>query len=121
MKCACKFLDTRAPCESSIIWFDHAVWYILNHLENLFPSKPVEFHLPLICSWLGGQAKNMVLAQIAFVHFRNFMLGTLKELRGDEPGTILTTYGNFKGIKTISAILNPNIDDDSSTPPSKRP
>ena len=121
LKCACKFLDSRAACESSIIWFDHAVWYLLNHLDALFPNKPVEFHLPLFCSWLGGQAKNLVLAQIAFINFRNIMLDTLKEMRGEEPGTILTTYNNFKGVKTISSLLNPNVEDDSSTPPLKRP
>ena len=121
VKCACKFLDNRALCESSIIWFDHAIWYILNHLEALFPDRPVEFHLPLLCSWLGDQARNLVLAQIAFVHFRNYMLGTLKELKGEEPGTILTTYNNFKGIKSISGILNPTIDEDANTPPLKRP
>ena len=64
LKCACKFLDPKASCESSIIWFDHAIWFVLNHFEELILDKDVIFHLSLLCTWLGGQAKNLMFAQI---------------------------------------------------------
>lgn len=117
LKCACKFIDPKAACESSIIWFDHAIWYVLNHLEDLFPDKDPVFHLSLLCSWLGGQAKNLVLAQISFIYFRNSMLDTLAEIQSGEPGTILATFGHYRGIKLINSTLNPitNCDSDGSS------
>ncbi|RYA84311.1 hypothetical protein DD594_26340, partial [Enterobacter cloacae complex sp. 4DZ1-17B1] len=109
VKCACRFLDPKATCESSIMWFDHAIWFILNHLELLFPEKPVDFHLSLICSWLGGQAKQIVIAQIDFNIFRGLMHDILKELKAEEPGLYLTTYANYKGVKYITNLLKPCI------------
>lgn len=54
MKCTCKFLDNSAPFDSSIIHFDHAIWYVLNYLEPLFLDKDVVFHISLLSSWLDG-------------------------------------------------------------------
>ena len=34
--CTCSSLAVRA-CNGSMVWWDHAVWYILNHLEKFFP------------------------------------------------------------------------------------
>ena len=112
LKCACRFLDPKASCDSSIIWFDHAVWFVLNHLEDLFPEKDVVFHLSLLCSWLGGQARNLVLAQISFIFFRNYMLEALTEMQSGVPGTIIANYSHYKGVKLINSLFNPNTNAD---------
>lgn len=121
LKCACKFLDPSASCESSIIWLDHAVWYVLNNLERLFLDKDVIFHLSILCSWLGGKARTLVLAQITFIYFRGLMHDVLKEIQGKEPRTILTNYEKFPGIKLINSLLNPHLEHEStpSFPPRK--
>lgn len=100
---------------------DHEIWFILIHPDDLFLDKTIEFHSSLLCSWLGRQARNPVLAQISLTNFWNTMLEALKELKGDDPWATLTTYMNFKWIKIINILLNPSIKNDSTTPPMKRP
>lgn len=45
------------------------------------------------------------------------MLDTLAEIQSGEPGTILATFGHYKGIKLINSTLNPitNCDSDGSS------
>lgn len=49
------------------------------------------------------------------------MHDVLKEIQGKKPGTILTNYRQFKGIKLIKSLLNPHFETDFSTssPPKK--
>lgn len=120
IKCACKALDAKADCESNILWFDHAIWFILNHLGDLFPSHTEEHFLPMICSWLGDQAKEAVRAQIAYLHFRSFMYEALKELKSEAPSHLLSNFSASKGIKHILSLLKPSLDTEE-TPNLKRP
>ena len=71
-------------------------------------------------SWLGDQAKDVVRAQIAYLHFRNFMYEALQELKSDTPSHLLSNLGASKGIKHILSLLKPSMEMDES-PNLKRP
>ena len=38
MQCTCSSLAVRA-CNGAMVWYDHAVWYVLNHLDKFFPHS----------------------------------------------------------------------------------
>jgi hypothetical protein len=75
LRCACSSQAVRT-CSSNVIWWDHAVWYIINHLDKFFPQS----HYPTLMSkyiafviWVSGPGRLAVQCQLAFNHTRNWM------------------------------------------------
>jgi hypothetical protein len=73
-RCTCSLQAIRT-CNGDIIWFDHAVWYIINHLDKFFPQS----HYPTLMSrfmafmiWIAGSARLAVQCQLAFNQTREW-------------------------------------------------
>ena len=66
MRCLC---NPRAitGCKGSIIWFDHAIWAMINKLEMFFPNQPNNnTRFAAFMLWLSSAAKIAVKAAIVF-------------------------------------------------------
>ena len=68
LQCTCSSLVVR-DCNGSMVWWDHAVWYVINHLEKFFPhnehpSLMAKFIAFMI--WVSGPGRLSTLCQIAF-------------------------------------------------------
>ena len=75
LRCTCSSQAVRT-CNGNVIWWDHAVWYIINHLDKFFPQS----HYPTLMSkyiafviWVSGPGRLAVQCQLAFNHTRNWM------------------------------------------------
>ncbi|CAM6098861.1 unnamed protein product [Calypogeia fissa] len=105
-RCSC-YKGSKSGCGGQLIWFDHAVWYILNHLDLFFQAALIQGRLVLLIKFLSGDARKMVLDQISFIYLRQFMTEAAMELVAHPEERFLTKYGDSKGIRTIEALFKP--------------
>ena len=80
MRCLC---NPRAitGCKGSIIWFDHAIWAMINKLEMFFPNQPNNnTRFAAFMLWLSSAAKIAVKAAIVFNIGREHMITAATQL-----------------------------------------
>lgn len=80
MRCLC---NPRAltGCKGSIIWFDHAIWAMVNKLEMFFPNQPTNnTRLAAFMLWLSSAAKIAVKAAVVFHVGREYMVEAATQL-----------------------------------------
>ena len=80
MRCLC---NPRAitGCKGSIIWFDHAIWAMINKLEMFFPGQPNNnTRFAAFMLWLSSAAKIAVKAAIVFNIGREHMVTAATQL-----------------------------------------
>lgn len=75
LRCSCKH-DSAVGCRGEVMCFDHAVFYMINHLgaffrDELFPTLPAKFAAFLV--WMTEAARMVVRHQVMFAHTRDFM------------------------------------------------
>ncbi|CAM6127249.1 unnamed protein product [Calypogeia fissa] len=104
-RCACNNNDTK--CGGQIVWFDYAVWYMLNHLDIFFSATSLQGRLIQLISFLSGDARRMVFDHIAFLHIHKLLVEAAMEQAKDPLARLLTSHGNERGIKTIEASIKP--------------
>ena len=68
LRYTCSSLAIR-DCNGSMVWWNHTVWYVINHLEKFFPhnehpSLMVKFVAFII--WVSGPGRLATLCQLAF-------------------------------------------------------
>ncbi|CAM6093960.1 unnamed protein product [Calypogeia fissa] len=114
LRCSCYKGSSKSGCGGQLVWFDHAVWFLLNHLELFFQATSVQGRLVLLIKFLSGDARKLVLDQIAFVYLRQYMCEAAMELVAHPEERFLTKHGDFKGLKTIEALFKPGSFSDKS-------
>lgn len=68
-------------CKGSIIWFDHAIWMMVNKLEMFFPNQPTNItRLAAFMLWLSGAARIAVTSAVVFQIGREHMIRTTVQL-----------------------------------------
>ena len=80
MRCLC---NPRAisGCKGSIIWFDHAIWTMINKLDMFFPNQPNNnTRFAAFMLWLSSAAKIAVKAAIVFNIGREHMVTAATQL-----------------------------------------
>ena len=82
LQCTCSSLAVR-DCNGSMVWWDHAVWYVVNHLEKFFPhnehpSLMAKFVAFII--WVSGPGRLATLCQLAFNQTRTWMCTAVLQL-----------------------------------------
>ena len=90
LRCLCNPRATSG-CKGSIIWFDHAIWTMINKLEVFFPNYPTTVaRLATFMIWMHEYAKTAVKAAIVFQVGREQMIKAATQL-ADNPGQRLLT------------------------------
>ncbi|CAM6104313.1 unnamed protein product [Calypogeia fissa] len=112
-RCNC-YKGSKSGCDGQLIWFDHAVWYMLNHLDLFFHAASIQGRLVLFIKFLSGDARKMVLDHISFMYLRQFMIEGAMELVAHPEERFLTKYGDSKGIRTVEALLKPGLFSDKT-------
>ncbi|CAM6082137.1 unnamed protein product [Calypogeia fissa] len=102
--CSCYY---KAACNGQLIWLDHAVWYMLNHLEDFFTASSVQGRLVMLIKFLSGDARRMVLDHITFLYIRDFTIEATQELIAHPHARLLTRYGPSRGIRMVEALVKP--------------
>ena len=78
LRCLCKG-DGVNGCKGDVLWFDHAMWMMVNNLTLFFPDDTflalsAKFGAFLI--WLSNAARMAVCHQVVFGHLRELMVTT---------------------------------------------
>lgn len=80
MRCLC---NPRAisGCKGSIVWFDHAIWTMVNKLDMFFPNQPTNnTRFAAFMLWLSSAAKIAVKAAVVFHIGREHMVTAATQL-----------------------------------------
>ena len=80
MRCMC---NPRAVngCKGSIVWFDHAIWTMVNKLDMLFLNQPTNnTRFAAFMLWLSSAAKIAVKVALVFHIGREHMVTAATQL-----------------------------------------
>ena len=105
MRCLC---NPRAinGCKGSIIWFDHAVWTMVNKLEVFFPSYPTSIaRFAAFMIWMRESAKVAVKAAIVFQTSREYMIKAATQLSENPHQRLLTDIADTPIANKIERLL----------------
>lgn len=84
MRCLCS-PKANNGCKGSIIWFDHAIWLMVNKLDMFFSNQPTNTtRLAAFMLWLSGAARIAVKAAVVFQLGREQMVRAAMQL-ADNP------------------------------------
>jgi hypothetical protein len=90
MRCLCNPRATSG-CKGSIIWFDHAIWTMVNKLDTFFPNYPTSVaRFAAFMIWMRESARVAVKAAIMFHTGREQMMKAAIQL-SENPNQILLT------------------------------
>ncbi|KAL3686412.1 hypothetical protein R1sor_008986 [Riccia sorocarpa] len=107
LRCGYKNSFGKQGCIGEVCWFDHAVWYILNHLEDFFPHGSLTARYMAFLIFLGSDARNAVLAQCTFIFARRLMIEAAVEFFVDPTAQLLPQHGDLPGVRTIERLIKP--------------
>ena len=128
LRCACHPKSTTG-CTGSVIWWDHACWYMVNHLEKFFPDEnfpTLKAKLMAFMIWMQGAGRTAIRCQIAFTYTRTWMCNGAIQFAANPMGKILPELPELPGPKKIERLLKPasfsvaNPGTPSSAPPTKK-
>jgi len=90
MRCLCNPRATSG-CKGSIIWFDHAIWNMINKLQIFFPHYPtIVARFATLMIWMRESAKVALKATIVFHTGRELMIKAAMQLYENPNQRLLT-------------------------------
>ncbi|KAL2643536.1 hypothetical protein R1flu_011123 [Riccia fluitans] len=95
------------PCKGEMLWFDHAIWYMYNHLGDFFPQLTIQGRYMAFLIFLGGEARPAVLAHLTFLHARKLMIDTAMEVFANPKVRTLPEHGDAYGVRLIERMIKP--------------
>jgi hypothetical protein len=108
LRCLCKG-TVPGGCQGDIMWFDQAIWYMLNNLGVFFgddhPSLASKFGALIV--WLTESARIAATLQITFCFTREMMTDYAIKLALDPQAVITDSYPNAGGVRKIERFLKP--------------
>jgi len=107
--CACH-PKSNTGCNGSFIWWNHACWYMVNHLgkfftDEMFPSVKSKFIAFLI--WMQGTGRLAIKCQVTFAHFQRWMCTVAIQYAANSYVEILPDLPKLPGTKKIERLLKP--------------
>lgn len=91
-----------------------------NHLEKFFNASSIQGRLVLMMSFLGGEARRIILDQVAFLFTRQFILEAANEQLKNPSARLLAAHGEAKGAQIIEMLIKPGEFSKLSTNPVRR-
>ncbi|KAL3683946.1 hypothetical protein R1sor_001968 [Riccia sorocarpa] len=107
LRCNCKFDANRKTCKGEIIWLDHAIWYIFNHLSDFFHQPSIQAKYMAFLIFLGSELRSAIMAQCAFMFARQMMITTALEVFSDPTVPTLPEHGEAAGVRMIERLMKP--------------
>ncbi|KAL2621145.1 hypothetical protein R1flu_001350 [Riccia fluitans] len=107
IRCNCrsdgKHEANRTKCKGEMLWFDHAIWYMYNHLGDFFPQSTIQGRYMAFLIFLGDEARPAVLAHLTFLHARKLMIDTAMEVFANPKARTLPEDGDAYGVRSSNA------------------
>ena len=128
LRCTCS-KDALSGCRGDIMWFDHAVFFMVNNLGIFFgdevPSLSAKFGAFLV--WLSDAARVGVRYQVSFEYSRNLMIEAALQFSADPKAKLLPNLPkSAPGVRKIERLIKPasfsatNPNTPTLAPPGKR-
>ena len=105
LRCLC---NPRASsgCKGSIIWFDHAIWTMVNKLEVFFHSYPTSIaRFAAFLVWMRESARTAVKAAIVFQTGREHMIRAAIQLSENPQQRLLTDIADTPLANKIERLI----------------
>lgn len=105
LRCLC---NPRASsgCKGSIIWFDHAIWTMVNKLDVFFPSYPTSIaRFAAFLVWMKESARTTVKAAIVFQTGREHMIRAAIQLSENPQQCLLTDIADTPLANKIERLI----------------
>lgn len=108
-RCTCK-PDLSKGCRGDVMWFDQAVWYMVNNLHVFFdhqtyPTLSAKFAAFII--WISGATPVAVKHQIIFHYIRDMMVEASLQFAADPQSKLLATYPQGAGVRQVERWIKP--------------
>jgi hypothetical protein len=122
MRCTCE-QDAKSGCKGTMLWFDQAMWFLVNNLERFFDSaygNSLAAKFGAFITWLNGAARLVVRAQITFMVTRRMMQEAALEATVNPTGKLLASYYEALGARQVERLIR-NAQFSLDTAPSPSP
>jgi hypothetical protein len=92
-----------------MIWFDHAVWFMLNNLDRLFDSRYPSFTAKFgaFLTWISSAALQAVRMQLTFIAYRKLMEIAAVELAANPTEKLLAKYPEAPRARQVERLFKP--------------
>ena len=112
LRCNCSSqsaTDGSPGCDGSVIWWDHAVWMMVNRLELFFGEEypTLRSKLAAFWIWIASSGKAAVKSHLTFSFRRDITLEGVLEYANNQTGRLLKKYGDGAGIRQIERLIKP--------------
>lgn len=109
LRCSCQ-VNAKSGCTGTMLWFDHAIWFMINHLDKFYddtsyPTLASKYGAFLI--WIKGTCRTAVRAQITFKEIRRLMAIAALEFAVDPSAKLLAKYYEAPGARKIERLFKP--------------
>lgn len=108
IRCCCE-QNAASGCKGTMLWFDHAVWFMLNHLDRFFddayPNLAAKFGA--FIAWMSTAARVAVRYQITFMTLRRMMEDAALEATVNPTGKLLAKHYEAPGARQIEKYIKP--------------
>ena len=100
MRCVCDGGATNG-CKDIMLWFDHAMWFMINSLGRFFDSAYVNFmaKFAAFVTWISSAVKKAIKAQITFMNTRRMMKQASLEYAINPEAKLLANYYEALGAR----------------------
>ena len=106
VKCRCK---ANSGCNSTILWVDQVIWFMLHHLPSLFKLESPRAQFFAFIAFLGALPLEVRLGVLAFYIFQEQLLDAAKNLSRNAAGSpLLPNIGHTPVAGIIDQILKPS-------------
>ena len=109
IRCTCE-QNATSGCTGTMLWFDHAIWYMINNLESFFDQaygSKLAGKYGAFITWINGAARQAVRAQITFMKIRHLMATAALEATVNVDGKLLAMYFEAPGAKIVERFVRP--------------
>ncbi|MCO5573239.1 hypothetical protein L7F22_027008 [Adiantum nelumboides] len=71
LKCGCEHVGQVSTCgEGNVLWFDHALWMIMNHLPSFFPGANLKKSTIAFLSWIEKEVQDALKTMLIHLFYR---------------------------------------------------
>ena len=108
MRCLCDGGATNG-CKGTMLWFDHAIWFMTNNLERFFDSAYANLmaKFAAFITWISSAVKKAIKAQITFMNTRHMMEQAALEYAVDPEAKILAKFYEAPGTRQVGKFFKP--------------
>jgi cellobiose-specific phosphotransferase system component IIA len=108
LRCACS-QNAKNGCRGNMIWFDHAIWYMLNNLDRFFDSRypSLASKYGAFITWMSAACSIAVCTQVTFIAYRRMMEIAAVELAANLSDKLLAKYGEAPGARQVERLFKP--------------